>query len=195
MSNLGTSNPVNEEHSAAGHVEHFFKKVGIRYQQFLDRVTPFATQRWVSTVVLAILFMVRIIFLEGWYIVAYALGIYLLNLFLAFLTPKIDPALEALENQEDEDGPILPMRNSDEFRPFIRRLPEFKFWHLSTRAIIISIFCTLFEALNVPVFWPILLFYFIFLFVLTMRRQIQHMIQYRYLPFDYGKKKYAKNSK
>jgi hypothetical protein len=72
--------------------------------------------------------MVRIILLEGWYIVAYALGIYLLNLFLAFLTPKIDPALEALENQEDEDGPILPMRNTDEFRPFIRRLPEFKFW-------------------------------------------------------------------
>ena len=32
-------------------------------------------------------------FLQGWYIVTYALGIYLLNLFIAFLTPKIDPAL------------------------------------------------------------------------------------------------------
>jgi hypothetical protein len=29
MSSLGTSNTVKEEHSAAGHVEHFFKKVGI----------------------------------------------------------------------------------------------------------------------------------------------------------------------
>ena len=34
--------------------------------------------------------------LQGWYIVTYALGIYQLNLFIAFLTPKIDPALEEL---------------------------------------------------------------------------------------------------
>ena len=30
---------------------------------------------------------------QGWYIVTYALGIYHLNLFIAFLSPKIDPAL------------------------------------------------------------------------------------------------------
>lgn len=34
--------------------------------------------------------------MQGWYIVTYALGIYQLNLFIAFLTPKIDPALEEL---------------------------------------------------------------------------------------------------
>ena len=34
--------------------------------------------------------------LQGWYIVTYALGIYQLNLFIAFLTPKIDPALDEL---------------------------------------------------------------------------------------------------
>lgn len=32
--------------------------------------------------------------LQGWYIVTYALGIYHLNLFIAFLTPKIDPAMD-----------------------------------------------------------------------------------------------------
>ena len=32
--------------------------------------------------------------LQGWYIVTYALGIYHLNLFIAFLSPRIDPALE-----------------------------------------------------------------------------------------------------
>lgn len=31
---------------------------------------------------------------QGWYIVTYALGIYHLNLFIAFLTPKIDPAMD-----------------------------------------------------------------------------------------------------
>ena len=27
-----------------------------------------------------------------------------------------------------DDGPQLPTSRSDEFKPFIRRLPEFKFW-------------------------------------------------------------------
>ena len=51
----------------------------------------------------------------------YALAIYHLNLLLAFLTPKIDPAMEL--DDEDGDGMELPTRQSDEFRPFIRRLP------------------------------------------------------------------------
>lgn len=31
--------------------------------------------------------------MQGWYIVTYALGIYHLNLFIAFLSPKVDPSL------------------------------------------------------------------------------------------------------
>ena len=46
----------------------------------------------------------------------------------------------------------------------------------------------MFECLNIPVFWPILLIYFVILFTLTMRRQIKHMIRYKYVPFDLGKK-------
>ena len=57
--------------------------------------------------------------MQGFYIVTYALGIYNLNLLLGFLTPQIDPELE---------GPTLPSKSEDEFRPFVRRLPEFKFW-------------------------------------------------------------------
>lgn len=30
---------------------------------------------------------------QGWYIITYALGIFLLNLFIQFLQPRIDPAL------------------------------------------------------------------------------------------------------
>ena len=43
---------------------------------------------------------IRILSLQGWYIVTYALGIYHLNLFIAFLTPKIDPALEELGEED-----------------------------------------------------------------------------------------------
>jgi len=93
--------------------------------------------------------------------VCYALFIYLLNLFLAFLQPKFDPSInEDLAEQDMEDGePGLPTSASaasfprgggggglmsgmfgatqpeEEFRPFIRRLPEFKVSVPSARAI------------------------------------------------------------
>lgn len=58
---------------------------------------------------------------------------------------------------------------------------------------------------DVPVYWPILVVYWFVLFALTMRRQIQyvpvyasrerllsardrHMIKYKYIPFDFGRK-------
>ena len=100
--------------------------------------------------------------------VAYSLGIYLLNLFLAFLQPKFDPSNEAIDNEmEDGEAGGLPTKQGDEFKPFIRRLPEFKFWHSATRAITISFVCTWFSIFDVPVFWPVLVFYWFILFTLT----------------------------
>lgn len=105
---------------------------------------------------------------QGWYIVAYALGIYLLNLFLAFLQPKFDPSNEAIDNEmEDGSAGSLPTKQDEEFRPFIRRLPEFKFWHSATRAVVIAFGCSWFEIFNVPVFWPVLVMYWLMLFILT----------------------------
>jgi hypothetical protein len=42
-------------------------------------------------------------------------------------------------------------QKDEEFRPFIRRLPEFKFWHSSTRAVLISLVCSFIPAFDVPV--------------------------------------------
>ncbi|KAG0172263.1 hypothetical protein DFQ30_010780 [Apophysomyces sp. BC1015] len=163
-----------------------------KWQRYLDEVTPYTEFRWIATAVLLVLFMVRIVYAEGWYIVCYALGIYLLNLFLAFLTPKIDPSVE-MDTQENEmeEGPSLPMKADEEFKPFIRRLPEFKFWYSATKATTIALVCSFFSIFDVPVFWPILLIYFCILFAITMRRQIRHMIKYKYIPFDLGKQKYS----
>ncbi|KAI3618353.1 hypothetical protein CBS9595_002716 [Malassezia furfur] len=171
----------------------------MRAQHLIDSMAPYTVQRWAATGVLLLLFLLRIVLAEGWYIVCYALFIYLLNLFLAFLTPKFDPALESdLAAQDVEEGePGLPTSaraaassgglmssvfhpsqqdgDQDEFRPFIRRLPEFKFWLSATQATVLSIFASFFEAFNIPVFWPVLVVYFMVLFVLTMRRQIQYV--------------------
>lgn len=164
------------------------------YQYYLDKSVPLVKERWIGLVFLLCVFLLRILLSQGWYIVCYGLGIYLLNLFLAFLTPKFDPSLEDdMRTAEEEEG-TLPSNESDEFRPFIRRLPEFQFWLNATRGVVVSIFTTLFSFTDIPVFWPILLVYFLLLFVLTMRRQIRHMIRYRYLPFDLGKKKFSPRS-
>lgn len=48
--------------------------------------------------------------------------------------------------------------------------------------------------MNIPVFWPILVLYFLILFFMTMRKQIRHMIKYRYIPFNIGKKAYKGRS-
>lgn len=149
----------------------------MRLQTAIDRTTPFVGRRWAATGGLLFLFMLRILLSQGWYIVCYALFIYLLNLFLAFLQPKFDPQMyDDLASQDIEEGePGLPTSasgastggfpagagksgfgggsggagvngaagglmsgvfgnpgangsddNAEEFRPFIRRLPEFK---------------------------------------------------------------------
>lgn len=171
-------------------------KLKVTYQKLVDQLVPHKFYRWVAFGAILALFMLRIVVVQGWYIICYALGIYLLNLFLAFLTPKFDPSLEQesrsenLEEGVPEDGQIAP-EDEEEFRPFIRRLPEFKFWHNATRATVLSLFLSFWSIFDIPVFWPILLVYFITLFALTMRKQIQHMMKYRYLPFDFGKAKYS----
>jgi len=175
-------------HQQPSVLSRFFRSLSQRYQLFLDATTPYSSARWVSTVLFAFIYISRIIYIQGYYVVTYALGIYHLNLFIAFLTPQIDPELN-FENESD-DGPSLPSRSNDEFRPFIRRLAEFKFWHSATKGILIAFTCTFFEALDVPVFWPILVLYFILLFGMMMKRQIKHMIKYRYIPFTFGKPKH-----
>jgi len=154
-----------------------------KYQYILDKSSPHIAARWGFFSVCFFLYMLRVYFLEGWYIVTYGLGIYLLNQLIGFISPQFDP-------EEEMGGDFdLPMTGKEEYRPFARRLPEFKFWHSCTRAVIIAFFLTFFKIVDIPVFWPILLLYFIVLFFITMKRQIAHMIKHKYVPISFGKPK------
>mmetsp|Transcript_46261 Transcript_46261/g.110260 ORF Transcript_46261/g.110260 Transcript_46261/m.110260 type:complete len:195 (-) Transcript_46261:145-729(-) len=165
-----------EETSAAS---AFMSKLGMRYVHYKDVAAPHTGARWGATAFLFLIYCIRVYSIHGWYIVTYGLGIYVLNLGIGFLSPAADPA---------SDGTVLPTSGSDEFKPFVRKLPEFKFWHAATRAIVVAFCMTFFSIFNIPVFWPILVCYFIALFIMTMRRQIQHMIKHKYVPFTMGKK-------
>ena len=115
------------------HIEavwHGVRTLNRRYQVVVDSLTPYHAYRWAGTLGLLLLFLLRILAVQGWYVVTYALSIYLLNAFLLFLSPKFQPSVDDMDNEADleDEGPALPTKLDDEFRPFIRRLPEFVFW-------------------------------------------------------------------
>ncbi|OTF69960.1 RER1-like protein [Euroglyphus maynei] len=170
--------------SSSGSTSKFFITLSRKYQNLLDYSTPHVAYRWVFTTVLLLIFLCRVIIYQGFYIVTYALGIYYLNMLIAFLTPKIDPAVYDFEgNMKDHRCPHRPMKNFGHSFDILL--------YSSTIATLISLICTFFEFCNIPVFWPILLLYFIILFCITMKRQIRHMIKYRYLPWTRGKTRYT----
>jgi len=89
--------PSSEGTGRTNAVIQLFKRLGQTYQSLLDKSTPHPVSRWIFTFLLITIFIARVLYTKGWYIVTYALGIYHLNLFIAFLSPKIDPAMSDYE--------------------------------------------------------------------------------------------------
>mmetsp|Transcript_11186 Transcript_11186/g.33064 ORF Transcript_11186/g.33064 Transcript_11186/m.33064 type:complete len:196 (+) Transcript_11186:83-670(+) len=155
-------------------------------QRYLDKTVVWIYTRWITLACLLVAYGARVWMKHGFYVVTYGLGIYMLNLFINFLSPAVDP--------ESEEGMSLPTKDG-EFRPFTRKLPEFKCWWSALRATCAALSMTLFELFDLPVFWPILLAYFILLMVLTLKDRIKHMIKHKYLPFSLGKQTYGELTK
>jgi hypothetical protein len=138
-----------------------------RIQHALDATVPHTGARWGATAGLALLYALRVWALGGFYIVTYGLGIYLLNLFIGFITPQVRArgARGRVRQQEggrveeergwwlgapnasqslsrlccsqidpETEGPLLPRSGTEEYRPYVGRLPEFKFWCGRARA-------------------------------------------------------------
>jgi len=154
-----------------------------RLQLYLDKSTPHVKARWGGGAAMILLYMLRVYLIAGFYIITYALGIYLLHLFIGFLSPKTDI-----------DRPLLPTGDS-ESKGFERRLSEFKMWWSLVKAVGLSFVLTFIPFFDIPVFWPILVIYFFALCFMTMRRQVAHMMKHKYIPFDLGKKVYKETDK
>lgn len=115
---MNAAPPEDEDNSG---VAQLVSKFNQQTQILLDRAAPLILPRWGAWLLSLIAYIVRVWMLKGFYIVTYGLGIYNLNLLLGFITPQVDPELEHGE-------PGLPTKSDQEFKPFVRRLPEFKFW-------------------------------------------------------------------
>lgn len=159
-------------------------------QIYLDKLAPKPELRWGITTVVFIFYFIRICRTEAFYLITYCLGIYLLHALILFLTPKGEAIPDPFENIEDDD--YVPETIDNEFKPFVRNLPEFDFWMFVTKIIALAFVATYFDILDIPVYTPILVIYFIFMVVFTGKRLIAHMKKYNYNPFLQTKEYYKK---
>ena len=178
-------NNINKDSISEGGIK---KKIKIYCNSIRDKIIVYRAIRWSIVGILFIIYFIRILYIKGYYALTYCIGIHFLNSFIGFISPLDDPEDEDL----GEGDSHLPQSNNEEFRPFQRKVKEYEFWSIMFWTLIISLPMTFFEAFNIPVFWPLLLVYFIMIFFLIMRKQIKHMIKYHYLPWDTGKKTYTR---
>ncbi|KAM0688139.1 retention in endoplasmic reticulum protein 1 [Conglomerata obtusa] len=150
-------------------------------QIYLDRITPYKRERWIVFFILFVAFFMRILIIQRFFLICYCLSIYLLHTLIEFLTPKEENIPDPFENFDDDV--YIPQSIDDEFRPFIRRLPEFNFWLLSFKLVGFSFLATFFDFFDIPVFVPILVFYFILIVCITAKNLYKHMKKYQYNPF------------
>jgi hypothetical protein len=77
--------PETETPPSTGLIDSMSQK----WQYILDKLSPQIAARWVMMLVVVSLYFLRVYFLNGWFIVTYGLGIYLLNQMIGFLSPQV----------------------------------------------------------------------------------------------------------
>uniref|UniRef100_A0A803KYG8 Retrieval of early ER protein Rer1 n=1 Tax=Chenopodium quinoa TaxID=63459 RepID=A0A803KYG8_CHEQI len=97
-----------------------------KFQLYLDRSVPHLLRRWLVTIGVAMIYILRVYWFRGFHVISYGLATYVLNLLIGFFSPHVDPGLEGLDGAPP--SPASPGRDSDEYKPFERRVPEFRFW-------------------------------------------------------------------
>lgn len=76
---------MEEETKASSVMEQW----GRKWQYLLDKSSPLVTYRWIGFLLIFLGYFVRVYLLNGWFIVTYGLGIYLLNQLIGFLSPQV----------------------------------------------------------------------------------------------------------
>lgn len=72
-------------------------------------------------------------------------------------------------------------------------MSEIDYWKSMFLASFMAAFFSLFDSMDFEIYWPLLVFYFCGMTLFLCRVKIEHMIKYKYVPWDSGrKKKYGK---
>lgn len=154
------------------------------YQRYEDAVVPHRSMRWAGFAFLIFFYFLRVFSYGGFYVVTYAMCIQLLYYLVLMVTPLSDP------EERNNDDVQLPSSGT-EFKPFVAKLQEFVVWRSMIKVVLVCFCLTWFSIFDIPVFWPILVLYFVFLFAAQMGHRIKHMIKHKYVPWSAGKPKYV----
>ena len=160
------------------------KDFNVKFQRFMDSIVPFTIPRWAVFAVVLLLFYIRILWFEAFYVIAYGVSVHMLYLLVLVITPMSDP-------DENSNDVSLPM-SEREHRPFVPKVGEFVVWRSMMKVLGIGFFLTLFSFLDIPVFWPILVFYFVTLFAVQVGGRVKHMLKHNYVPWNKPKNQFVK---
>ncbi|KAL3636126.1 hypothetical protein CASFOL_020673 [Castilleja foliolosa] len=155
-----------------------------RLKYYSDKLKGQFRYRWISTFALACFYGVRV-YLHGYCIVTFSLGVLLSCCAFLFSTTDVD---------KPEAPPILPIKETDELRPFVPFLNEFTFWVIVNMLFCVASSLTFIPKLNdadMPMYpYGYILFVFWLWLTLIMVLELRdHMKMYKYIPFYYGDKK------
>lgn len=160
-------------------------EVTMKLGSIILRTKPYVLYRWLLFSLLAAAFLARMIHRSRYYTIGYIAGLYFINCLVLFVSPKFDADLYGKDT--------LPTVGDGDYRPFVRKLPEFLFWRRAVMCITSAHIATFFPFLDPPVYGPLLLIYLVVIILLNFRARVAHMIRNRYLPFNLGKPKYTKD--
>lgn len=146
-------------------------------QLMMDKLSPLPALRWGFTAVLMFLYVCRIIKIKTYAVVTYCAAVYLLHAFILFATPKDQSIPDPFEEVDDEYN---PSNIDNDFRPYVRKLPEYSFWVFATQIITTAFILTMFDFMDIPVFMPILVMYFVFIVCMTAYKLWIHSHKFKY---------------
>lgn len=78
-----------QEEAQTGPTVGFVESMSRKYQYIMDKSSPHILYRWIAFSILLALYFVRVYFANGWFIVTYGLGIYMLNQLIGFISPQV----------------------------------------------------------------------------------------------------------
>ena len=163
-----------------------------KYQQVIDRVTPMKRERWAAVAFLCSVLLLRMYIKQGYAVIAYLFGLYFLQNTMLYLSPLDDPE-ECDDEVQAQHASSLLKREAGEHKGFVRKMSEVEFWRSMFIGSFLAAFFSLFDGMDIEIYWPLLVVYFCGMTLFLCRVKLEHMWRYGYVPVDsFGKEKYKK---
>lgn len=158
----------------------------------MDRITPLKKERWAAVAFLFSVLLLRMYVKQGYAVIAYLYGLFFLQNTMLYLSPLDDPE-DADDEVQARHASSLLQRESGEHKGFVRKMSEVEFWRSMFGGSFLAAFFSLFDGMDIEIYWPLLVVYFCGMTLFLCRVKIEHMLRYGYVPVDgFGKQKYEK---